>query len=417
MKIRSITYFDDVHWPLHQEGIQHALEFIDIARNTFQERGFDVQTTRLATPPFPVILGKSMSREVLEYAQSIEDRLLNSSFDFASIGPALPDIPESYEVLPEILANTQSIFLAGVISSSEVGIVPEAIKLCASVIKRNASISRDGFANLRFAALANVPPGSPFLPAAYHQHGREPGFAVATEAADLAVTAIKVSENLESARKNLVAMIESQGVVLTDVGNQLAANYGIRFAGIDFSLAPYPLAELSIGTAIEQLGVPTIGNYGSLAAVAILAEAIERAKYPRVGFSGVMLPMLEDTILAQRGKEEMFTINDLMLYSAVCGTGLDTLPLPGEVSEAQIFAILLDLATLAQRLYKPLTARLMPIPGKRSGDMTEFDFEYFANSRILSLKSKPLTGLLIGDDPYKLKGREIKSKDKDGWFQ
>ena len=129
-----------------------------------------------------------------------------------------------------------------------------------------------------------------------------------------------------------------------------------------------------------------------------------------------MLPMLEDTVLAQRGKEETLKINDLLLYSAVCGTGLDTLPLPGEVSQEQIFAILLDLATLAQRLNKPLTARLMPIPGKSSGEMTEFDFEYFANSKILRLDSKPLTGLLIGDDPYKLKGREIKSQDKDGWF-
>lgn len=406
MKIRSITYFDDIGWPLDQEDVQHALGFINVARNTFQERGFDVQTTRLATPPFPVILEKNMTEKVIEYAQTIEARLLSNSFDFASIGPALPDFPESYEVLPEILANTQSIFLAGVISSSEIGIVPEAIKLCASVIKRNAAISRDGFANLRFAALANVPPGSPFLPAAYHPHGGKPAFAIATEAADLAVTAIKDSENLVLARKNLVTRIESHAAALTEVGNQLASEYRVHFAGIDFSFAPYPLVELSIGTAIEQLGVPAIGNYGSLAAVAILAEAIDQAQYPRVGFNGVMLPMLEDAILAQRGKEEMFTINDLLLYSAVCGTGLDTLPLPGDVSEEQIYAILLDLAALAQRLNKPLTARLMPVPGKRSGEMTEFDFEYFANSKIISVNSKPLGGLLVRDDPYRLKSRE-----------
>lgn len=416
MKIRSITYFEDIQWPLDLEDIQHAQRFVDIARDTFQERGFDVQTTRLATPPFPIILGRDFTKEVIEFAQTIEGRLLNSSFDFASIGPALPDVIESYEILPDVLAKTQSIFLSGIISSYELGIIPEAIKSCASVIKRTATISSDGFANLRFAALANVPPGSPFLPAAYHQQGEKPSFAIATEAADLAVSAIKESENLESARNNLIDRIESLGSVLNELGKKLAVDYGVHFAGIDFSFAPYPQAELSIGTAIERLGVPAIGKYGSLAAVGILAEALEQAQYPRVGFSGVMLPMLEDTVLAQRGKEETFTINDLLLYSAVCGTGLDTLPLAGDVSEAQIFAILLDLATLAQRLRKPLTARLMPIPGKRPGDMTEFDFEYFANSKILSLNSKPLTGLLFGDAPYKLKGREIKSQDKDGWF-
>lgn len=269
---------------------------------------------------------------------------------------------------------------------------------------------------MRFAALANVPPGSPFLPAAYHQQGEKPSFAIATEAADVAVSAIKESENLESARKNLVKRIESLGAEIHEIGNKITVDHGIPFAGIDFSFAPYPKAEQSIGTAIEALGVPAIGKFGSLAAVGILAEALEQAQYPRVGFSGVMLPMLEDTVLALRGKEGTIKINDLMLYSAVCGTGLDTLPLPGEVSEEQIVAILLDLATLAQRLNKPLTARLMPIPGKKSGEMTEFDFEYFSNSKILRLDSEPLTDLLKGNVPYKLKSREIKSQDKDGWF-
>jgi uncharacterized protein (UPF0210 family) len=162
------------------------------------------------------------------------------------------------------------------------------------------------------------------------------------------------------------------------------------------------------------MGVPALGQNGSLAAVAILAEALDHARDPRVGFSGFMLPLLEYTVLAQRGKEEMLTLNDLLLYSTVCGTGLDTIPLPGEVSEEQIFAILLDLAALTQRLGKPLTARLMPIPGKSSGDMTDFDFEFFANSKVLNLKAQPLTGLLTGDEPYKLKSKVIEQRDKDG---
>lgn len=274
MKIRSITYFEDIQWPLNQKGIQRALRFIEAARSAYRERGFDVQTTRLATPPFPLILGRDFVEGVVEFAQTIEDQLLGTSFDFASIGPALPNFPESYEVLPNVLANTQSIFLAGIISSSDVGIVPEAINSCAGVIKRNATISSDGFTNLRFAALANVPPGSPFLPAAYHQQGEKPSFAIATEAADVAVSAIKESENLESARKNLVKRIESLGAEIHEIGNKITVDHGIPFAGIDFSFAPYPKAEQSIGTAIEALGVPAIGKFGSLAAVGILAEAL-----------------------------------------------------------------------------------------------------------------------------------------------
>jgi hypothetical protein len=70
----------------------------------------------------------------------------------------------------------------------------------------------------------------------------------------------------------------------------------------------------------------------------------------------------------------------------VCGTGLDTVPLPGDVSEEELAGILLDVAALALRLDKPLTARLMPIPGAQAGDLTEFDFAYFANGRVLDVK-------------------------------
>jgi uncharacterized protein (UPF0210 family) len=73
---------------------------------------------------------------------------------------------------------------------------------------------------------------------------------------------------------------------------------------------------------------------------------------------------------------------------------LDTLPLPGDLSSGQLNAVLLDLAALAARLDKPLTARLMPIPGKKAGDPTEFDFPYFANSRVMAVQSRPLQGAL-----------------------
>ncbi len=82
-------------------------------------------------------------------------------------------------------------------------------------------------------------------------------------------------------------------------------------------------------------------------------------------------------MLAERAAEGRLTVKDLLLYSAVCGTGLDTVPLPGDVTSGQIAALLLDISALALRLDKPLTARLMPVPGKQAGDMTSFNFGYF----------------------------------------
>jgi len=81
----------------------------------------------------------------------------------------------------------------------------------------------------------------------------------------------------------------------------------------------------------------------------------------------------------------MYNPINLLTYSAVCGTGLVTIPLPGDIAEKKLYALLLDIASLSQKLNKPLSARLMPVPGKKAGEMTEFTFEYFANSKIMDL--------------------------------
>lgn len=262
MKIRSITYFDTLGWPIDDLQVRHAGEFINIARNTFQDLEFDVQTTRLASAPFPLILGEGNLRETVDFAVSLEEEILTSGFDYASIGPAIPGIIESYQVIPQVLANTQNIFSAGIISSAELGIVPRALKQCAKVIKENSHISPDGFGNLRFAALANVPAGSPFLPAAYHEIGSKPGFAIAVEAADLAVSAFDNDADLEAARMELITSIERIARELDKIGQKLAVDYNLHFIGIDFSLAPFPTAAQSIGTAVEHLGVPGLGYHG-----------------------------------------------------------------------------------------------------------------------------------------------------------
>ena len=153
------------------------------------------------------------------------------------------------------------------------------------------------------------------------------------------------------------------------------------------------------------MGVPRVGLHGSLAAAAILTEAIDRANFPRTGFSGLMMPVLEDATLAKRAADGTLSVKDVLLYSAVCGTGLDTIPLPGDTTVDQIIPLLLDLSALALRLDKPLTARLMPVPGKKAGDPTNFDFGFFANSKVMSLDAMPLNALLAGNETFSIQSR------------
>jgi uncharacterized protein (UPF0210 family) len=80
--------------------------------------------------------------------------------------------------------------------------------------------------------------------------------------------------------------------------------------------------------------------------------------------------------------------------------------LPGQTTAEQLVPLLLDICALALRLDKPLTARLMPIPGKKAGDATSFDFGFFANSKVMALDSEKLTNSLSGTETFQLSSRK-----------
>ena len=400
MKIRSVTYFCNPKYPLDEKIIQAAGEFLANAKSVYEAAGYEVQTVRLATIPFPKLLGEKQINELPKLVGQVETLIGQIGVGYLSLGPALPESPRSYEVIPDAIAASQNIFFDGVMANTSIGISPAAIKACANVIVKSAPIDPNGFANLRFAALANVKAGSPFFPAAYHAND-EPAFAIATEAADLAVDAFSQAKTVEIGRQTLITEIEKHGKQLSRVAQSLDCKFG----GIDFSLGPFPAEAQSLGTAFERMGVPRVGLHGSLAAAAILTEVIDRANFPRTGFCGLMMPVLEDETLAKRAADGTLSVKDILLYSAVCGTGLDTIPLPGNTTVDQIVPLLLDLSALALRLDKPLTARLMPVPGKKAGDPTSFNFGFFANSKVMSLDATTLNRPLNSDETFTLKSR------------
>ena len=402
MRIRSITYFCNPRWPLEEKVIRTAGEFLSKAKSSYEAAGYEVQTMRLATVPFPKLLGEKRVVELSRMAEELEKLIEQAGLAYASLGPALPENPRSYEVIPDAIAATKNIFFSGVMADKKRGLDLAAIRACADVIVKSGPLDPNGFANLRFAALANVKAGSPFFPAAYHK-GNKPAFAIATEAAGLAVEAFSKARSVNEGRQALVDEIEKHGKAIAQTAKSELSD--VRFGGIDFSLAPFPSEALSLGTAFEKLGIPKVGLHGSLAAAAILTESIDRADFPRTGFSGLMMPVLEDATLALRAAEGTLTVKDLLLYSAVCGTGLDTVPLPGDTSAGQITALLLDLGALALRLDKPLTARLMPVPGKKAGEPTSFDFGFFANSKVMALEAVPLLSPLDQPQILQLKKR------------
>lgn len=392
MKIRSVTLFDNPGQTPEPDYLHLVEKFNRETKSAFLDSGCEVQTIRFATPPYPVFLKGMSPDQIIEYAIELENSLNSLGYEYVSLGPALPEFPESYSLIPDLIKSTKNTFCSGLMTDPDKGVSLSAVRSCGDVIHRLTPVDSNGFANLYFAALGNVPAGAPFFPAAYHHNGN-PFFAIAVEAADLALQAFRETPSFDTARSALITRLEDANKKLVLEAKTIERATGIEFTGIDYSLAPFPDKGKSIGRALEELGLEEIGQQGSLAAAAFLADSIDRADVQRTGFSGLMLPVLEDSILSKRAAGGTLTIKDLLLYSAVCGTGLDTIPLPGDSNPNQISSILIDLAALSLRLNKPLTGRLMPIPGKKAGDETNFDFPFFANSRVMAGDTKELSGL------------------------
>jgi len=397
MEIRSVTLFSD---PEHE--LAAVARFFEAAQKQFS---FPLQSRRVAFPPFPDWWNEQEAPA--SQAEALLARWQDTGADYLSLGPVRLDHDARWlRRLPAILAATGALFASAEVADIAGHIDGRRCREVAALIKEASLISPDGFGNLYFTALANCPPGSPFFPVAYHafsgQSGREPAFALALEAADLALAAFEQAESLQEARQNLVAAIEAHARELQEAAEDLARAQGIAFAGIDFSLAPFPGQSRSLAAAMEALGLGYTGAPGSLFAAAFITEAIDRAQFRRCGFSGLMLPVLEDSVLAQRAAEGRVTVNDLLGLAAVCGAGLDTIPLPGDIAEELLAGILLDVAALATRLRKPLTARLMPLPGLAAGDPVHFDFPYFAGSGVMHVASAGVMGLLARGERIEL---------------
>ncbi len=383
--IRTITAFVDLERGRYQIQMSETADFLKKAKKSFETHGYTVQTLRVVTPPFPEYTIGLSRAETLQFFKNL-DGLAQQEHLMISIGPAYLTGEEGgaqAELLADILKNTKALYGTVVVANAE-GVNWAAVKSAAGIIKTLAESTPNSEGNFRFAAIANVPAYSPFFPAAYHTGaGRQ--FTVGLESANTVTAAFQGASDVANARRRLIDSLYPQTFDVENLSVQIAGNQGWNYLGQD--LSPAPSVDASIGTAIETLSKQPFGTSGTLTAVGTITSALKEIGARRVGYSGLMLPVLEDPTLAERWNAGGVSIDALMSYSAVCGTGLDTVPLPGDTSVDTLGRMIGDVATLSVRWNKPLSARLLPVAGKRAGDRTEF-----TDPRLINGIIQPLTG-------------------------
>jgi len=382
-KIRAVTAFVRLDRAQHKTQIAETLVFLRKAKATYEKAGYEVQTIRITTQPFTEYTKGLSPKQVLEFFRDYDALAVKEGFD-ASIGPAMlkdSDDAGEAELLGIILSRAKT--LEGSISiAGENGIHWQSIRAAALVIKYLEDHTTHGQGNFNFTAAALVPSGTPFYPASYLT-GPGKQFAIALQSANVVAEALTGAKSADAAEARLKNILGRPAVEIEKTAEQLALQNGWKYEGID--LSPAPLKEVSIGGAIEKFyGVP-VGSSGTLTVAALITRALRAIPVTHAGYSGLMLPVLEDSGLAQRWSEGRLTMDALLSYSAVCGTGLDTIPLPGDITVEQLTRILGDVASLAVKWHKPLSARLQPAPGRKPGEMTEFDDPFLVNAKIQPL--------------------------------
>lgn len=381
-KIRAITAFINLDRAQYQQQVADALKMLKYARTVYQSRGFDVQTIRISTQPFAQYTKGLTTEQAVAFFKDY-DALAQKEEFAASIGTAMlnsGDTDAEATLLAEILKNTKSLN-GSVMVAGDDGVRWNAVGAAARVMK-TLEETEHSQGNFKFSAIAMVPPLTPFFPGSYHT-GFGHQFAIALQSADVVAAAFQGAPDLAAAKRRLADALSQEAFAAEAQAERIDRDTGWAYAGID--LSPAPMKDVSIGAAIENLTSQHVGSSGTLTAAATITAAIKEIKVKQTGYSGLMLPILEDTRLAERWSEGNISLDALLSYSAVCGTGLDTIPLPGDITAEQLDLIIGDMASLAFKWHKPLSARLLPVAGKAPGDMTEFDDPYLVNAKLQPL--------------------------------
>ena len=406
MEIRAISFFTQL--PIHpslQQMREHlaplSLQAAQV-KELFTDAGFAVQNLRLATQPLEQLLPRgATSQQLTTFAQQFEQAASEAGFNHMALGTLGASITTADESckdnliqqllmgIPAVIGGTDWVFTSVQLANQAAGFKAELLPLAAQVVLDNVPVKEDGFGNLRYCMVANMQAFSPFFPAAWHDGSSPTAFSVAIESADKVVDLLEAIDETEQrwlAGPDLIACFNAIGAELDGLGGKAAECTNLEYRGIDMTPSPYPSVRRSFGRIVELLTNDTFGGPGTIAAIALIKQSLDAAEFQRAGYCAVMLLPLEDAVLAEAAKAEGgYDIATLLACAAVGATGLDVIPVSGNIPKKKIEGLMRDIAQLAITLNKSLTVRLLPVPELQAGELTKFNFDYFASTHVFDL--------------------------------
>jgi uncharacterized protein len=383
-KVRAITGFIRLDRARYAQQIADTLTVLRAAKAEFVRQGYDVETLRVVTQPVGQLIGGQSDADALAFLKSLDDLSAKEGF-IPNVGPAMlsdGDDTHAVRVLEQALSKLPNLEANTIIAGDD-GIHWKVIHETAKLVHYVTEHSVHSQGDFNFTATAMLKPYAPFYPGAYFTD-EDKRFSIGFQGASIVQEVFaRTHGNFDASVAELTKQLTVHAKVAESIGYKVAASSGWTFMGVDPT--PAPLGDVSIGAAIETYTGARFGSSGTMTAALVITTAVKAVPVKQIGYAGLMVPVMEDKRLAQRWAEDAYNTDALLAYSAVCGTGLDTVPYPGDITEEQMVRIYGDVASLAWKWKKPLSARLQPVQGKKVGDRTEFEDEYLFNTTLHAL--------------------------------
>lgn len=283
--------------------------------------------------------------------------------------------------IPQALALTERVCSSINVGSTKTGLNMDAVKLMGEVVLATAEATkeRDSLGCAKLVVFCNAPDDNPFMAGAFH------GVTEAEAIINVGVSGPGVVKMaLEKARGQnfevLCETIKKTAFKITRVGQLVAQEaskrLGIPFGIIDLSLAPTPAVGDSVAEILEEIGLERVGAPGTTAALAMLNDQVKKggvmASSYVGGLSGAFIPVSEDQGMIDAVAMGALTLEKLEAMTCVCSVGLDMIAIPGDTPATTIAGIIADEAAIGMINQKTTAVRIIPVIGKKVGDMVEF---------------------------------------------
>ncbi len=399
LDVRSVTLgvslfpalkYSDIAEGVYRVLLERSSKLREAVDRVSRRLGVRIVTKRVAVTPICDLIDsrasdKEEARDLgLRIAEQLERAAKELGIDyvggyaaFVDSGFSLGDFGVIHSI-PEALSSTERVSSLVNAASTTHGINLDALSLMGDVIKRTAELS-EGMGCTRLGIFANAISGIPFIPGAFHDNREEdPVINVAVSGPGVVENVVKLAERgdireVHDSIKRAAFKITRLGEL---VGREVAREMGVRFGSVDLSLAPTPAVGDSVAGVLKAMGVSEVGAPGSVLALAVLTDAIKKggamATSSVGGLSGAFIPVSEDSGMAEAVRRGSLNLQALMAMAAVCNTGLDMIPIPGDVESHVISAIIGDVMALGVVLDKTLGVRLIPVPRAREGEEIHF---------------------------------------------